>query len=170
MKDYYILIAGVSLIVAGFFIYSRALHKELVSHFKSQATRFSNGKKAMLTPNEIHFYGLLKKAANSLMLEVSSQVSMGALIETSGSSNDPSFWENRKRFSNKIVDFVIYDIRDSSKVVALIELDDKTHNKEKDALRDAFTNSLGFTTLRYESVSKPSVEKLIADLKALKRT
>ena len=50
-------------------------------------------------------------------------------------------------FSQKIVDFVIED-RASGAILALVELDDRSHNAFRDRLRDAMTASAGYRTIR----------------------
>ena len=59
-------------------------------------------------------------------------------------------------------DFVIID--EDRQVLALVELDDATHDRRRDAERDAITALAGYTTLRYESRDKPDVETLREDL------
>lgn len=52
------------------------------------------------------------------------------------------------RISQKRVDYVV------------VELDDRTHQADKDARRDAWTASAGYVTHRFPSRSKPSVTQL----------
>jgi very-short-patch-repair endonuclease len=47
-------------------------------------------------------------------------------------------------------------------LVAIVELDDRTHNRVADAERDAFVASAGIRTLRFESRNKPTVEQIRA--------
>jgi len=63
----------------------------------------------------------------------------------------------RNRFDRKVADYVIC-ARNTFQVVAIIELDDRTHDykKEKDAERDAMLNAAGYRTERFESKKKPS--------------
>jgi very-short-patch-repair endonuclease len=71
----------------------------------------------------------------------------------------------RGRFAQKVVDFVILD--DALEVVALVELDDRTHRLEKDAARDAMTAAAGYVTLRYRSREKPEPKAIRAELRAI---
>lgn len=124
--------------------------------------------KALLTPNEKEFFGRLKKAAEALNLEVVPQVSMGALLDVSLPQEHPLYWPLRKRFSQKIIDFVLYT-KPGMDVLAVVELDDITHDKEKDKQRDAMMAKAGFKTIRWESRAKPSVAeitKVFNDLKS----
>lgn len=115
--------------------------------------------KALLTPNEKEFFVRLKSAAASLDLEVVPQVAMGALLDINLPSDHPAYWPLRRRFSQKIIDFVVYE-KPSLKVLAVVELDDITHDPEKDRLRDAMMAQAGFRTVRWESRAKPSVMQI----------
>jgi hypothetical protein len=110
--------------------------------------------KAVLTPNETEFYLRLKRALPRHI--VLAQVSMGALIQPGISSreNNQEFFKLRATFAQKIVDYVVCDAE--LNVLALVELDDKMHDKQKDAKRDAMTRAAGYTTLRFESRRKPT--------------
>ena len=125
--------------------------------------------KALLTPNEKEFYERLQRAADSLELEVVPQVSMGALLEVNLPSAHPLYWTLRKRFSQKIIDFVLYS-KPSLEILAVIELDDKTHNKEKDKIRDEMMAQAGFKTIRWESKAKPSIKQITEVFSSLKQS
>lgn len=125
-------------------------------------------RKALLTPNEKEFMGRLQRAVPEL--HVMAQVSMGALMDIApGSSPTPE--KDRWRFANKIVDFVICHTR-SREVIALVELDDRTHDNKKDAdaHRDALTAMAGYPTLRWDSRRKPSEKEIRAAIRALAHT
>lgn len=115
-------------------------------------------KKQFLTGNELEFFNRLRSACGPSLL-VLPQVSMGALMNTTLKESHPRFWEARNKFSQKIVDFVICDAK-SVTVLLLVELDDKTHQKTKDAQRDSISHLAGYRTLRYWSRNKPSVSEL----------
>lgn len=113
--------------------------------------------KSPLTPNEVEFYRRLQKALPEF--DVMPQVAMSSLIDTDLAEDHPEYWAQRHRFAQKVVDFVVYR-RKPVGVIALIELDDRTHDANKDAMRDAMTREAGLVTLRFESRSKPSVEEI----------
>lgn len=120
--------------------------------------------KPLLTPNEKEFFGRLRKAVPEYAIQ--SQVCMGALME--GRHSSGKHLRTRAKFSQKIVDYALLD--DKLNVILLIELDDRTHNPEKDAARDAMTNEAGYRTLRIESRAKPTVPVLRAlILKAIRQ-
>jgi very-short-patch-repair endonuclease len=79
---------------------------------------------------------------------VHSQVSMGALIEAKKGLSRKDHVAVRNRFDRKVVDFVLED-RASGDVLALIELDDRTHNTAKDRSRDEITKAAGYRTVRF---------------------
>lgn len=123
--------------------------------------------RSVLTPNEQEFFGRLKRALPDY--DVLAQVSMGALLTTTVSKDHPEFWKLRKRFAQKISDFVVMrkGATGPEAVVAVVELDDRTHDKHKDAKRDEMLASAGIRTLRFESRAKPSEAEIRRQIKAL---
>lgn len=115
---------------------------------------------AMMTPNEIEFFHRLCKAFASY--HVFPQVAMSALIQPAqgGDKGRAAFW----KISQKRVDYVI--CTKSMRTAAIVELDDRTHDAEKDAMRDAMPRSAGIVTFRFESRNKPSVAQLRAAMQA----
>lgn len=109
--------------------------------------------KQVMTPNEQEFYRRLKEALPDY--EVLAQVAMGSLLTQTVEEGHPDFWRIRRQFAQKIVDYVIMQPGGTG-LVAVIELDDRTHDPKKDARRDALLASAGITTLRFESRAKPS--------------
>lgn len=86
---------------------------------------------------------------------VHAQVAMGTLIqpEQGLGRSDRAHWRNR--FSQKIIDFVLED-RSNGDVVALIELDDRTHAAARDQARDRLTTACGYLTVRIPSSPHPT--------------
>ncbi|GHH25762.1 hypothetical protein GCM10008023_39530 [Sphingomonas glacialis] len=74
------------------------------------------------------------------------QVSMGALIQAKGGFGRGDAMRTCKKFSQKIVDFVIEDLV-SGAILALVELDDRSHEILRDRLRDKITASAGYRTI-----------------------
>lgn len=106
-------------------------------------------RRALLTPNEAEFRQRLCNALPGLL--VLPQVALSGLIEprAEGQARLAAF----RRISQKRVDFVI--ARADLSVLCVIELDDRTHNKRRDAERDRMLESAGIPTLRYDSRRKP---------------
>lgn len=116
--------------------------------------------KPLLTANEREFYGRLRQALPDF--SVLPQVAMSALLRSRGQGRDADALAGFRRFSQKVVDFVVCD--DELKVVALVELDDRTHSAQKDRLRDAMTEEAGYRTLRYSSRQKPTAAAIRKDV------
>ena len=121
----------------------------------------------VLTPNEAEFFQRLKRALPEF--EIFGQTAMSALIEPAVSRSDAKYWAYRRQFSQKVCDYVISrkGCPPGKGVVAVIELDDRTHDPEKDARRDAMLKSAGIRTLRYESRAKPDEKRIRQDILAL---
>jgi hypothetical protein len=116
---------------------------------------------AILTRNEMEFYGRIRTALPHL--NVFPQLSMAAVIrpKESGKRYGRAF----AKICAKRIDFTICD--ESLNVICVIELDDRTHDKAKDAERDAMVSSAGIRTIRYESRAKPDPAKIRSDVLAL---
>ncbi len=120
-------------------------------------------RREFLTPNEQDFLTRLEEAFPEY--RVMAQVSMGALMNPAVKGGTPGYLSIRGRYAQKVVDFVLLD--GCFEVVALVELDDRTHRVEKDATRDAMTAAAGYVTLRYQSRDKPRPPQIREDLKRL---
>jgi len=78
---------------------------------------------------------------------VHAQVAMGALITCKKGLTHKHRTSVRNRFDRKIIDFVLEE-RSSGDVLALVELDDRTHNAREDRARDEITSAAGYRTIR----------------------
>lgn len=78
---------------------------------------------------------------------VHAQVSMGAILRPSAGLDRSRSTSVRNRFSSKRVDFVLED-RASGDIIAIVELDDHTHNRSADRQRDRMTSRAGYLTIR----------------------
>lgn len=114
----------------------------------------------LMTPNELEFHLRIEAAVPECRLLA--QVSMGALIEPDVKGGSGHYLSIRARFAQKVVDWVVLD--DDLDVIALIELDDRTHVAARDAERDAITAAAGYRTLRYQSRAKPDPATIRRDL------
>ena len=85
----------------------------------------------LTTSNERKFFFALKKVCGDNYL-IHCQTSLIALVE-------PEEFEHRARAWSKRVDFVITDGK--SKVLAVIELDDSSHNSKKRQQRDRYVEA-----------------------------
>lgn len=120
-------------------------------------------RKRLLTDNEARVLRFLETALPGH--RVMTQVAMGALLDA-GETDRKRARATRNRFAQKIVDFAIVT-RDTTEVIALVELDDRTHRPAKDVKRDAMTAEAGYRTIRIPSRPRPtdaSVRAAVADV------
>lgn len=120
--------------------------------------------KAMLTPNELEFLTRLETAVPECRF--CPQVAMGALLEPAVSKSDRSAYASlRGKISQKYVDYVMQD-KKTGAILAIIELDDRTHDKkkDKDAARDAMLASVGYRTVRWDARAKPDLSAIRSEL------
>ncbi len=112
----------------------------------SEARRILLERKPLMTKREFEFFQRLKSVLPGH--DVHCQVSMGALLRPARGLNKAQFWKSRNAISQKIIDFAIGD-RSTGEVLALIELDDRSHNYAKDAFRDAMLAEGGYRVIRF---------------------
>jgi hypothetical protein len=112
--------------------------------------------KNILTANEREFFYRLKRALPDY--HIFPQVAFGAILDTPYDTGRRYY---RGRFSQKIADYVVCE-RLTMNIIAIVELDDRTHNLAKDRKRDAMLNNAGYRVVRFQSKSKPS-ESAIAN-------
>lgn len=119
-------------------------------------------KRQVMTPNELEFHGRIVRALPGM--HVCPQVAMHALIEPT-STNGKTRLIHFRRISQKVVDYAVFDAQWS--LVAVIELDDRTHIASRDAIRDSFMSSAGVRTLRYQSRAKPPEAQISVDIQTV---
>ena len=102
-------------------------------------------RKRLLTPTEVRFWRVLVAAVPDYA--VFSQVAMGAMLKPVSGLSRSDWWSNYGRYSQKIVDFVVVDL-ETAEVAAVVELDDRSHDMEKDATRDALMACGGYDVVR----------------------
>lgn len=121
--------------------------------------------KPMMTDYELYFLKRLDTAVERVGgLRVHSQVSMSAVMDVRGGVDREAARAVRNRFDRKTVDFVLAD--QASRVVLIVELDDRTHDVAKDRERDRITASAGHATLRIRGADARDparIERLIRD-------
>jgi hypothetical protein len=113
--------------------------------------------RSLMTANEAEFFGRLVAALPDHY--IFPQVAMSALIEATTSDRKKAH-SDRLRIAQQRVDYVVCN--KTCKVVAVVELDDRTHLASKDQMRDARLLQGGIPTVRFQSKSKPSVDSLRA--------
>lgn len=115
--------------------------------------------RSIMTKNELEFFYRIARAVPDHF--VFPQVSLQALIEPS-SSNSKVAETDRRRIAQQRADYVICE--PNGRIVAVIELDDRTHEVKKDRIRDSRLRQAGVRVLRYRSKTKPGAEQIRSDL------
>lgn len=115
-------------------------------------------RKDLMTKNELAFWRLLVPAVAPL--HVGPQVAMSALVTTANGLNQSARTTARNSFDRKCVDFVLFD--DAGVVQLVVELDDATHNADRDGARDRMTEQAGYRTLRVRRREVASSDALAA--------
>jgi len=110
---------------------------------------------SIMTANEREFYQRLLQALPDC--EIWPQVPLLALVRPDAREGSRTFWVAFKQISNARVDWVI--ARDME-VIALIELDDRSHDAKRDAKRDQILKSCGYRVLRFQSKKRPDPDQI----------
>lgn len=110
--------------------------------------------RALMTPNEIEFFGRLRDALPEHY--VFPQIAMSALLDpvAKGKAGYADFL----RIAQKRIDYGIFT--SDFQIVAVVELDDRSHNRVKDQRRDSFVASAGIRTIRFQSSRRPNREQI----------
>ena len=101
------------------------------------------GTKPLSEVEQIAYWRLVEACGSEKI--VLAQVAFSSFIRTKGGDRKGRA-SNFGRARQKVADFVICN-KDFS-IFAIVEIDDKTHNKEKDEARDRITEAAGFKTFR----------------------
>jgi hypothetical protein len=112
-------------------------------------------KRNLMTDNEEEFFGRLVVALPDHY--IFPQVAMSALLDAA-SSDKKEAHSDRMSIAQKRVDYVVCTRR--CEVVAVVELDDKTHSRANDELRDARLEQAGIRTVRFQARNKPKVDAI----------
>jgi very-short-patch-repair endonuclease len=116
-------------------------------------------RKPLMTANEKDFFARLQRALPGHL--VFPQVSFAAFLTDDGKLSSQKRWAVRARFDRKIADFVVCD-RNTLEIVAIVELDDRTHSSAADRKRDELTKAAGYQTIRFQSKQKPTEAEIAA--------
>lgn len=120
--------------------------------------------KPFLTNHEKAFHAKLSRAVEGMgEYRVHAQVAMGAIMKTKSGLDQGTARGVRNRFDRKIIDFVIVD--GNMDVVALVELDDRTHVAERDVLRDAMTAAAGYVTVRMRNGYRTPLDQIATTIR-----
>ena len=114
-------------------------------------------RKDLMSANEKEFFGRLLSALPGHF--VFPQVAMSAILEASATNANVKH-QDRLRIAQQRIDYLICN--SACHTVAVIELDDRTHNKKKDDIRDSRLAQAEIPTIRFESRQKPSIQDIAA--------
>lgn len=106
-------------------------------------------RRAIMTDNEMEFFGRLVAAMPDHY--IFPQVAMSALLDPAGDRKEAH--ADRLRIAQQRTDYVVCNRR--CEVVAVVELDDRTHVQSKDEVRDGRLAQGGYRTVRFQSRQKP---------------
>lgn len=95
----------------------------------------------IMTGNELEFFGRLRRALPHYF--IFPQVSMAALIAPTAFNSRTALIDFR-RISQKRVDYAVFTHH--MKLVAIVELDDRSHDRLRDAIRDQYFTEAGVRT------------------------
>jgi hypothetical protein len=120
--------------------------------------------KPLLTDNEKSFFRQLEDALPGH--RVFPQVAFAAFLTEDPALPRQSRQAQRNKFNRKFVDFVVCD-RNTLQIVALVELDDRTHVASTDRQRDELTQAAGYKTIRFQSKQKPTGAEIASRIQQL---
>ena len=142
------------LAVAVFTILAAALTIAMIKR-QGKARAGAYRARQLMTDNELEFFGRLVAALPDHY--VFPQVAISALLEAASSDKKTSH-SDRLRIAQQRSDYIV--CTRSCDLVAVIELDDRTHSTTKDQLRDARFEQAGIRTVRFQSRSKPAANAI----------
>ena len=109
----------------------------------------------IMTENEREFYRRILDACPNC--QVWPQVPILALVRPDAKEGSRAFWMAFKRISNTRVDWVVVQ---DMEVLAIVELDDRSHDARKDAQRDRILKSCGYRVVRFSSSRRPDPRQI----------
>ena len=115
-----------------------------------------------LSPAELNFYRVLYQAINNEAI-IFSKVRVADTITPTLPNNTKEWYAAFNKISAKHFDFIIVDDR-NAKIIAAIELDDKSHNNKKRIERDKFLNKVcsdaGLPLYRFRASKSYSINEI----------
>jgi len=126
---------------------------------KAKAVAGSYRARELMSENELEFFGRLTRAVPEYF--VFPQVAMSAILRAN-STDKKTAHRDFLRIAQQRVDYLV--CKADGNIIAVVELDDKTHQAAKDKIRDERLQQAGLRTLRFESRNKPAVDVLRAAL------
>lgn len=132
--DLALVVIGCICIILTFNIIKKPKNKETTSTEPDVPQKQYQALPFLLTKTELQFFQQLRDAT-PLVYDIHSKVRMADICQSIDRKNKSNF----NKISRKHFDFVI-TLRESSKVIGVIELDDKSHNTASAKRNDSFKN------------------------------
>ena len=117
---------------------------------KKHGTTSISTKKPLTNPEQILYFKLTKALPDHIVL---AQVSYSRFIKTQGGSKKEN-WKKFASLKQRVADYLVCT-KDFS-IIAVIELDDSTHQSDKDNARDNDLKMANLRTLRWNVKNLPS--------------
>jgi hypothetical protein len=115
-------------------------------------------KQAIMTTPEIVFFEKIRRAVPDML--VFPQVAMSGIVTPICNRGDSRFFGLFNQISQKRIDYVVCNPKAKYEVVCIIELDDASHDAEKDKRRDAITRDAGHVTLRFRNARTTAIAEI----------
>jgi very-short-patch-repair endonuclease len=138
-------------------IFAAAVVSALLRSGKSRRKEGTFRARKLLTDNELEFFDRLTQALPDH--HIFPQVAMSGLLESTSAEKKQAH-SDHLRIAQQRTDYVVCDGRCS--VLAVVELDDRTHSRVKDDVRDARLKHAGIRTVRFQSKNKPNFDAIRA--------
>lgn len=138
----FIIIALIIIVIALFLAYLKEKQQPNQKEEKTENIKeYPYRKKLLLTKNEWYFYKKLKPICDKYNLHILSKIRFADLVEVESNieKNDKIRYFNK--ISRKHIDFVLCK-PENLQIIALVELDDKSHEQEKRIERDNFIDNV----------------------------
>ncbi|MBE0576398.1 MAG: DUF2726 domain-containing protein [Desulfuromonadales bacterium] len=117
----------------------KASSRKLRNSTSSRVTQYQKIEE-LFSPAERSFLGVLEQALN-VKYKVFGKVRLGDIIEPKRKLSRSHFYSSLNRINKKHVDFVICQ-KDDLKIIGIVELDDKSHNRSDRKKRDEFVDKV----------------------------
>lgn len=124
-------------------------------------------KKYLLTKNEWVFYKKIKPICDNNNLHIISKVRLADIVEVKKGLSNKEWHKYFNKIKNKHIDFILCNPENLA-IIALIELDDKSHERISQQESDIFKNKLfdkvGYKFIRvkqYDDFKKKLIENKI---------
>lgn len=138
MEEFIFFLMGLIATLTAIIVAKELLNKRK-EESKKQKIYYPYHKKYLLTKNEYYFYKKLKEITEPLNLQILAKIRLADLIEVNKGLDSQKWGMYFGKIKAKHIDFAIAE---DMKIIALIELDDYTHQRADRQERDIFVNNV----------------------------